>query len=67
MKKRFYKFAAALGLATLVAAAPACAEGKLRVAQQFGITYLLLNVAQDQKLIEKHGQKLGVPVAVRMA
>lgn len=64
MRKPFYQFAAALGLASLVAAAPAYAEGKLRVAQQFGITYLLLNVAQDQKLIEKHGQKLGVPVSV---
>jgi NitT/TauT family transport system substrate-binding protein len=64
MHTPFYKFAAALGLASLVAAAPAYAEGKLRVAQQFGITYLLLNVAQDQKLIEKHGQQLGVPIAV---
>ena len=65
MHKPIYKVAAALGLASLVAAAPAWAEGKLRVAQQFGITYLLLNVAQDQKLIEKHGQKLGVPVSVK--
>lgn len=64
MRPPFYKFAAALGLATLVAAVPAHAEGKLRIAQQFGLTYLLLNVAQDQKLIEKHGRQLGVPVDV---
>jgi NitT/TauT family transport system substrate-binding protein len=64
MRKSFYQCAAALGLAALVAAAPAHAEGRLRVAQQFGITYLLLNVAQDQKLIEKHGKQLGVPIAV---
>jgi NitT/TauT family transport system substrate-binding protein len=64
MRKQFFQFAAALGLATVVAAAPAQAEGRLRVAQQFGITYLLLNVAQDQKLIEKHGKQLGVPIAV---
>jgi NitT/TauT family transport system substrate-binding protein len=64
MRKPFYQCAAALGLASLVTAAPAYAEGRLRVAQQFGITYLLLNVAQDQKLIEKHGKQLGVPIAV---
>jgi NitT/TauT family transport system substrate-binding protein len=64
MQNQLHKFVAALGLASLVAAAPAQAEGKLSVAQQFGITYLLLNVAQDQKLIEKHGQRLGVPIAV---
>lgn len=40
------------------------AEGKIRVAEQFGVVYLLLNVAQDQKLIEKHGKKLGVDVDV---
>jgi NitT/TauT family transport system substrate-binding protein len=64
MRKPFHQFAAALGLAAIVAATPAQAEGKLRIAQQFGITYLLLNVAQDKKLIEKHGKQLGVPIAV---
>ncbi|MDB5907945.1 MAG: nitrate transporter substrate-binding protein [Massilia sp.] len=55
---------AALILATLVAAAPAHAEGKIRIAEQFGVVYLLLNVAQDQKLIEKHGDKNGVKIDV---
>lgn len=32
--------------------------------EQFGIVYLLLNVAQDQKLIEKHGRKQGVEIDV---
>ena len=64
MRPPFHKFAAALGLAALVAAVPAHAEGKLRIAQQFGLTYLLLNVAQDQKLIEKHARQLGVPADV---
>jgi len=64
MRPPFHQLAAALGLAALVAAAPAHAEGRLRIAQQFGLTYLLLNVAQDQKLIEKHGRQLGVPVDV---
>jgi NitT/TauT family transport system substrate-binding protein len=51
-------------LAALVAAAPAHAEGKIRIAEQFGVVYLLLNVAQDQKLIEKHGKKNGVDIDV---
>lgn len=53
-----------LGLGSLLASAPARAEGKLRIAQQFGIVYLLLNVAQDQKLIEAQGRKLGVEIDV---
>ncbi|SOE46167.1 Taurine-binding periplasmic protein TauA [plant metagenome] len=53
--------AASLG----VAAAPAAhAEGQLRIAEQFGIVYLLLNVARDQQLIEKHGKTAGVDIAV---
>ncbi|WP_091872134.1 ABC transporter substrate-binding protein [Massilia yuzhufengensis] len=51
--------ALALGLSST-----AQAEGKLRIAEQFGIVYLLLNVAQDQKLIEKHGKKQGVELDV---
>jgi len=52
----------ALGLAG--AALGAHAEGRIRIAQQFGIVYLLLNVAQDQKLIEKHGRQAGVDIQV---
>ncbi|VFR17318.1 Taurine-binding periplasmic protein TauA [plant metagenome] len=53
--------AASLG----VSAAPAAhAEGQLRIAEQFGIVYLLLNVARDQQLIEKHGKTAGVDIAV---
>lgn len=47
-----------------LAAAPAHAEGRLRIAQQFGVVYLLLNVAQEQKLIEKHGKAQGVDIQV---
>ncbi|SEK86781.1 NitT/TauT family transport system substrate-binding protein [Roseateles sp. YR242] len=53
--------AAALGLTALSARA----EGQLRIAEQFGIVYLLLNVAQDQKLIEKHGKAEGVDIRVQ--
>ncbi|WDZ98509.1 ABC transporter substrate-binding protein [Herbaspirillum sp. WKF16] len=47
-----------------MAAAPAQAEGRLRIAEQFGVVYLLLNVAQDQQLIEKHGRAAGVDIKV---
>jgi NitT/TauT family transport system substrate-binding protein len=52
--------AGGLGLTTSVQAA----EGQLRIAQQFGIVYLLLNVAQENKLIEKHGKAAGVDIKV---
>lgn len=67
-KRRLVALATSFGLLAtglLGASLPAHAEeGKLRIAEQFGIVYLLLNVAQDQKLIEKHGKALGQPVHV---
>lgn len=60
---RILKILSALALSATIAA-PAHAEGQLRIAQQFGVVYLLLNVAQDQKLIEKHARLQGVPVNV---
>jgi len=53
-----------LGTAGLGAAMPAHAEGQIRVAEQFGIVYLLLNVARDQQLIEKEGRKEGLDIKV---
>lgn len=55
----------ALGLA--LAATAARAEGTLRVAQQFGIGYLILDVVRDQQLIEKHGKQAGVDIKVEWA
>ncbi len=52
--------------ALMIGVVPARAEGQLRIAEQFGILYLLLNVAQDQHLVEKHGKALGVDVKVEM-
>lgn len=40
------------------------AEGQIRIAGQHGITFLLLNIAQEQKLIEKHAKQQGVDVKV---
>jgi NitT/TauT family transport system substrate-binding protein len=42
----------------------AAAEGQLRIAKQFGVVYLLLNVAEDQGLIEKHGRAAGIDIKV---
>ena len=56
---------ALLGILGLAAAGPArAAEGQLRIAKQFGVVYLLLNVAEDQKLIEKHGKAAGIDIKV---
>ncbi|MGE6605276.1 ABC transporter substrate-binding protein [Halomonas sp. NPDC076908] len=62
-------FISTSGLATLLAvslasASPAQAAEQLRIAEQFGITYLLLHVARDQELIEKHGAERGVDIDV---
>ena len=63
---RFQRQAAALltGLGLLTGSLAAHAEGQIRIAEQFGIVYLLLNVAQEQKLIEKHAKAAGVDAKV---
>jgi NitT/TauT family transport system substrate-binding protein len=53
-----------LAWAGIVAGPAAAAEGRLRIAKQFGVVYLLLNVAEDQRLIEKHGRAAGLDIAV---
>ncbi|MBH3408926.1 ABC transporter substrate-binding protein [Pseudomonas glycinae] len=40
------------------------AEGKISIAQQFGIGYLILDVVRDQHLIEKHGKAQGLDIKV---
>ena len=63
---RFQRTAAAIlaGATLLTASLAAQAEGQIRIAEQFGVVYLLLNVAQDQKLIEKHAKAEGVDAKV---
>ncbi|CAM3185923.1 nitrate ABC transporter substrate-binding protein [Pseudomonas floridensis] len=67
---RFKCFATAIGLGAsvlaglLLAPATAQAEGQIRIAEQFGIVYLLLNVVRDQQLIEKHGKAEGLDIKV---
>ncbi|MBD8576685.1 ABC transporter substrate-binding protein [Pseudomonas syringae] len=55
--------AATFALGSLFSSA-AHAEGKISIAQQFGIGYLILDVVRDQKLIEKHGQQQGLAIEV---
>ncbi len=64
--RRLFNFSLAGGLALSLLGAPlmARAEGQLRIAQQFGIGYLILDVVQDQKLIEKYGKQEGLDIKV---
>ena len=64
--KRFTRQAAAwlAGLGLALGSLAAQAEGRIRIAEQFGVVYLLLNVAQDQKLIEKHAKAAGIDAKV---
>ncbi|MGE8499708.1 MAG: ABC transporter substrate-binding protein [Pseudomonas sp.] len=67
---RFGRLAGGIGLSlsllagTLAAPQAAQAEGQIRIAEQFGIVYLLLNVVRDQQLIEKHGKADGLDIKV---
>lgn len=56
--------AGALAGIALLGPAAAQAEGRIRIAQQFGIAYLILDVVRDQQFIEKHGKALGQPIGV---
>ncbi|MCL8384107.1 ABC transporter substrate-binding protein [Xanthobacter aminoxidans] len=56
--------AAALALAPLLAAAPAQAEGVLRIAQQFGTLYTPFHVMKEKGLVEQHGKALGIDIKV---
>lgn len=67
LRRRTLAAGAALAAALTLAAGAAQAEGRIRIAQQFGIAYLLLDVARDQQLIEKHGKALGQEVTVEWA
>ncbi|OZI15943.1 nitrate ABC transporter substrate-binding protein [Bordetella genomosp. 7] len=53
-----------IAVLALLSPTPALAEGRLRIAEQYGIVYLMLNVARDQQLIEKHGKAAGVDIEV---
>jgi NitT/TauT family transport system substrate-binding protein len=58
---------AMVGLVVAMVAGQAAAEGRIRIAQQFGISYLILDVVRDQKLVEKHGKEAGLDIEVEWA
>jgi NitT/TauT family transport system substrate-binding protein len=60
----FPKITLIAGLIAAVLGTQAQAEGKISIAQQFGIGYLMLDVVKDQQLIEKHGKALGLDIKV---
>lgn len=43
------------------------AEGTIRIAEQFGIGYLPLQMMRDRELIEKHGAEAGLKITVEWA
>lgn len=59
-----YLMRAAVLMNTVLLACPAYAEGKISIAQQFGIGYLILDVVRDQHLIEKYGKQEGLDIEV---
>jgi len=57
-----------VGLALIASATPARAEmSEIKVAQQYGISYLPLMVMEEGKLIEKHAKAAGIDVTVSWA
>ncbi|RLM24629.1 ABC transporter substrate-binding protein [Brenneria goodwinii] len=52
------------GASLLLSASLAWAEGRIRIAYQFGINELMLHVAKDQRLIEKRGEAQGLKIDV---
>ncbi|NDP41453.1 MAG: ABC transporter substrate-binding protein [Aromatoleum sp.] len=59
---------AALALTMMLTAMAAGAElGEIKVAQQYGISYLPLMIMEDQKLIEKHAKTAGLDITVGWA
>jgi NitT/TauT family transport system substrate-binding protein len=56
--------AAAIALGMLVGIGSALAQTKtVRLAKQFGISYLPLTIMEEKKLLEQHGKRLGLDLA----
>ncbi|WP_019904230.1 ABC transporter substrate-binding protein [Methylobacterium sp. 77] len=63
-RRKAVAFLGGLALSVATVGNVAANEGQLRIAKQFGVVYLLLNVVEDQKLIEKHGKQAGLDIKV---
>ncbi|HJR28151.1 ABC transporter substrate-binding protein [Pseudomonas citri] len=56
--------ATSLTAVSALLSAGAQAEGKISIAQQYGVGYLILDVVRDRQLIEKHGKAQGLEIKV---
>ena len=66
--KKFVAAIATIATAALWCASPASAEvSEIKVAQQYGISYLPLMLMEDGKLIEKHAKAAGIDLTVGWA
>jgi len=70
-RREFTHSVAALAIATTLglgfSTGAARAEGQIRIAEQYGISYLPLHVIRDQKLLEKHGEAAGIEITPEWA
>lgn len=65
--RQILAIAVALAVVCTLSVPRAHAEGKIRIAEQFGISYLPLHVIRDQNLIQKHGKAQGIDIDVEWA
>jgi NitT/TauT family transport system substrate-binding protein len=64
-RKQLSRWTLAAGLLAFGLAQAACAEvGNVRIAQQFGISYLPLTVMQQKHLFEKRAEEVGIDLKV---
>lgn len=62
MLKSIPRFARALAAAAALCSVAAATQAQeVRVARQYGIAYIPLMIMQDQRLLEKHAARLGLP------
>src|SRR3954466_10269485 len=59
---RLARAAAALAAGPLLAPGASAETQTVRLAKQFGISYLPLTIVEEKKLLEEHAKKLGIEV-----
>lgn len=69
VRRRLLSAAAPVAAAALLVglAGEAAAEGRIRIAEQFGVGYLPLQMMRQHDLIQKHGEERGVEIEVEWA
>jgi NitT/TauT family transport system substrate-binding protein len=67
MRHKHWLVVAAAAIACAASAVARAELGEIKVAQQYGISYLPLMVMEERKLIEKHAKAAGIEVKVSWA